>query len=256
MAWMEIHQELVRHHKVKRLARALGVSRPEAVGHLVFLWAWAYDHLPDGKTSDFEDEEIAEEAGWDGDPAVFRSALTACGWVDPDGHLHDWEEYSGRLLGKREANRERARTSRERYAHAAHSEREAYGATEPYPTEPHLTQPNPTTPDPTEPDQERSTTPHAAANGERRKEPRQPAANAGQVPDRWPYFLGQLINDDVRWSKLTIAALRRIADETGEAAVTTALGFAAESHPKVTSSAYAWVQATARNVRQRETAGA
>lgn len=224
MAWMEVHQELVRHRKTKRLARLLEISRPQAVGHMVFLWAWAYDHAPDGCIERFDVEEIAEEAGWEGEPLRFVEALHEASFVDADGTFHDWEEYAGRLLSKREANRERARTARM-----------AYRATLPNPTEPDPTQPNQT--DPTEQNQLLETAPSAASK-----------QNAGQVPDRWPYFLARLYDGDKAWLPVTLPACRRLAAQTSVEAVTTALGFASQNPPKIQSSAMGWLSRTARRV--------
>lgn len=157
MAFIESHQTLARHPKTKAAARLLGVSRPAVVGHLNYLWWWAMDFAEDGDLSSFADEDIAEEALWDGDPHVFVDSLKAAGFIDPDGHIHDWEQYAGRLVAKRKANRERMRLAR------------AHQAGEPNPaqrndvqrtcnaragaTVPNRTVQNPTTPPPTPPEQ-------------------------------------------------------------------------------------------------------
>lgn len=107
MAWIESHQSLGGHLKLRRLARTLRVHGAQAIGHLHYLWWWALDGAPTGDLSGLTHEEIAELAEWPGDPDAFVAALKACGWLDPNGHLHDWEEYGGRLTRKREANRER-----------------------------------------------------------------------------------------------------------------------------------------------------
>lgn len=117
MAWIELHQELPGHHKTRRLARGLGISRAQAVGHLACLWMWALDHAgDDGDLSRFADDDLAEEAGWPGEPGEFMSALREAGFVD-GSVIHDWPDYAGRLIAQRQANRDRARTSRARHAH-------------------------------------------------------------------------------------------------------------------------------------------
>lgn len=117
MAWIESHQSLANHRKLMRLCAQLGVSRPQAIGHLHLLWWWALDNVgPDGDLGDITDEELAMAAQWDGDPHEFADALTRSGFVDvhEDGSrwLHDWWDYAGKLLDKRARDRERMRQAR------------------------------------------------------------------------------------------------------------------------------------------------
>lgn len=98
MAWIESHQSLGGHLKLRRLARILRIHRAQAIGHLHLLWWWALDGAPTGDLSGLTPEEIAELAEWPGDANAFVSALKACGWIDPDGRLHDWADYTGRLI--------------------------------------------------------------------------------------------------------------------------------------------------------------
>lgn len=74
--------------------------------------------------------------------------------------------------------------------------------------------------------------------------------NPGQVPDRWPYFLGKLVAEDRRWLKVSIGALQRIAKETSRDAVTSALSFAAESTPNIESTPYGWLRSTAHSIHE------
>lgn len=117
MAWIELHQGLAQHHKMRRLKRSLGVGIAQAVGHVALFWTWALDATPDGDLSSFESVDIAEQAEWEGDPVAFVEALVAAGLVDrEDGRLviHDWMEYAGRLVEKRRTDAERKRMSRGR----------------------------------------------------------------------------------------------------------------------------------------------
>ena len=121
MAWIELHQALWTHRKTFALAADLGVDETTAGGHLARFWSWALDNLPDGR-ADVPDQVIAFGAGWKGDPEVFVQALIAAGWMDATNEgraIHDWAEYAGRLIEKRAANAQRARTSRERSARVA-----------------------------------------------------------------------------------------------------------------------------------------
>lgn len=97
MAWIEAHQELARHPKVRTVARTLGVPRPQVIGHLLCLWWWTLDVAPDGHL-ECHPADLAEEAQWDGDPDQFIDALvdarllhrTDSGW-----EINDWDRYAG-----------------------------------------------------------------------------------------------------------------------------------------------------------------
>ena len=116
MAWIEAHQELPRHPKTKRFARMLKISIPQAVGHLFMFWWWALDYAENGDLSRYDADDLADAANWDGDPQEFLTAMIECGpggsygfiEKNDDGmFVHDWEIYSGRLVEKREKNRQR-----------------------------------------------------------------------------------------------------------------------------------------------------
>ena len=132
MPWIESHQSLRGHPKVRRAAGALGVSVPVVVGHLHHLWWWALDHAEDGDLSRFDSTDIAIGADWAGDPDKFVAALTDCGpggtagflelgglVGDPSNQvravhtrLHDWWDYAGKLIARRIADRARSRAKR------------------------------------------------------------------------------------------------------------------------------------------------
>lgn len=166
MAWIESHQELGQHPKTKKAARLLGVSRPAIVGHLHYLWWWALSYAHDGDLSGFEAADIADAALWDGDPDALINALIACalpgeaGFLErtEDGRLliHDWREYTGRLVDQREKAKARTKAWREQKAadrpvsipnadatplkeDVTHNERIRYASTVPNPTVPYQT---------------------------------------------------------------------------------------------------------------------
>jgi hypothetical protein len=122
MAWIESHQELANHPKTKRLARALGISRVQVIGHLHMLWWWALDYAQDGNLNGYSNEDLADAAMWEGDPDQFVAALIGCGInngagfleIDSDNNLllHDWYEYAGKLIERRKANAQRMREKR------------------------------------------------------------------------------------------------------------------------------------------------
>lgn len=82
------------HRKRKRLRLALG---PGATDHLLDLWITTALNRPSGVLTGMDETDIALDAGWEGDPAVFVKALLDCGFLerDEDGtfRLHDWEEH-------------------------------------------------------------------------------------------------------------------------------------------------------------------
>lgn len=121
MAWIESHQGLARHPKLLRLAQRLKVNPAQAIGHLHLLWWWALDYAPDGDVSAFSADEVASAAGWTRETEPFLAALRECRWLDPDGSIHDWQDYGGRYQAvqerierQREQTRERVRRHRAR----------------------------------------------------------------------------------------------------------------------------------------------
>lgn len=123
MAWIESHDDLRDHPKLRRLCRALEINRAQAIGHLHLLWWWTMKYFPDGDLSECAPDEIAEGAGWMSDPVAFVSALVSSGFADPVGEvepgvpppvrLHDWEDYGEKLHRRRQADAERKRERRQ-----------------------------------------------------------------------------------------------------------------------------------------------
>ena len=130
MAWIESHQSLGGHPKLKKLARLLGINRAQAAGHLQFLWWWALDYAQDGDISGYSQEDIAEAADWTGEPEAFVDALTTCGKEGQPGFIehiepgklviHDWYDYAGKLIEQRQVERERSK-ARRKQTNAVHT---------------------------------------------------------------------------------------------------------------------------------------
>ena len=152
MAWIELHQALRDHRKTMDLAAELDIIEPYAMGHLSCLWLWALDNAPDGVLRTCSARIIARASGYPNSADTFVNALEKTGFLerDDDGNLiiHDWMDYAGKLIERREANAERMRTARaikpkERATHVQRTIKARAGATVPNPTEPNPTEPDP-----------------------------------------------------------------------------------------------------------------
>ena len=127
-AWIELHVNLPTHKKTRRLARLLGLSVPQdipqVVGYLCVFWSWSIENASDGALSGFDAQDVADAAGWMGDPDVFLGAMIESGFLDDEDDglfIHDWLDYAGRYLeykervdAQKQKNRERQKRFRER----------------------------------------------------------------------------------------------------------------------------------------------
>lgn len=118
MAWIELHQNMPGHRRTRRVKSILDIDTPTAVGHLCLLWLWALDNAEDGSIGGMLNQEIADVCEYKGDADAFVDALVEAGYLirtDDDLILHDWADYCGRLMDKREQNRLRQQKYRERH---------------------------------------------------------------------------------------------------------------------------------------------
>lgn len=157
MAWIEVHQAVWTHRKTFELAGLLDLDETYAGAHMIRLWTWALDNAPDGSLEGLSDRAIAFGAGWRGNAEEFVTALVQVGWLDEDRCIHDWQEYAGRLIERRQSNTERMRVARAnrvasmtggRATHVQRTTSACAGATVPDRTGPNPT--GPTTPVPSE----------------------------------------------------------------------------------------------------------
>jgi hypothetical protein len=146
LAWIEVHEGLLRHRKTTALAEALDVHRTSAAGHIIGLWLWALGNAPEGDLHPISTRAIAIGADWEGDPDTFMDALITAGFVDPDGKIHDWYAYAGRLIERRAKDAERKRTERVSTGRPTDVQRTVQRTSTP--TVPNPTVPNPTVPNP------------------------------------------------------------------------------------------------------------
>jgi len=160
MAWIEVHQSLASHHKTMALAEALGIKPPQAVGHVVLFWLWALDNAPTGDLTDLSPRMIAAASQWGRRPEIFIEAMIASGFLarasDFTISIHNWQDYTGRLIQRRQADRERMRERRlstEQTPNRSRTVQEpspnSSGTDEERSVAPNSTQPNSTVPNPT-----------------------------------------------------------------------------------------------------------
>lgn len=117
MAWLQVHQTIKDHRKTFDSADALGIEPSHMLGLIVSFWLWALDNAPLGDLEGISNRTIARAAGWpDSDADHFVECIEAAGWLDSDedGHLtiHDWHDYTGKLIDQREAEKQRSRRRR------------------------------------------------------------------------------------------------------------------------------------------------
>lgn len=114
MAWIKSDESLSQHPKVDELAEILELHPAQAIGHLHYLWWWALSYADDGDITKYY-KRIAKAANYEGDNEKFIEALVSAGWLDQIGEtiqIHDWAEYHGALLDRRQNDRERKRKER------------------------------------------------------------------------------------------------------------------------------------------------
>jgi hypothetical protein len=81
---------------------------------LHFLWWRALTYAPSGDLNGFTDSQLARWADWENDPALLVEGLKTAGFVDDRRCLHDWHDYAGRWIERRDANAMRAKAARDR----------------------------------------------------------------------------------------------------------------------------------------------
>lgn len=85
----------VRHPKMNRLMRSLGIPRSSAVGIMEMAWHWVGEYAPSGELTGLEDDlEAAVE--WDGESGKLIIAMADAGFLDSvDGRVfvHDWSDH-------------------------------------------------------------------------------------------------------------------------------------------------------------------
>lgn len=111
-SWLPAYQSIWTHRKTFELAALLGVNETYAAAHVLRLCSWALDNAPDGDLAGLSDRAIAYGAGWHQEVGLFVAALVKSGYLDDDRRIHDWMDYAGKLLVRREKDAERKQKSR------------------------------------------------------------------------------------------------------------------------------------------------
>lgn len=113
MTWIQLHAGAYSNPKITRAARELtGSDVEKMVGHLARLWTWSVDFAESGDLSHLRPVAIANAAGWTESPRRFLNVLLDVGLFDSGPKLHDWDEYSGRLVDRRKQDRARKKAAR------------------------------------------------------------------------------------------------------------------------------------------------
>lgn len=101
MSYINVDTDLIRNRKFKRFKRFLEKDDITAIGYLVLLWSNVLDLAEDGDITKWSKEDIAEYAGFNGEPDRFFKALNTNGFIDIRGDrtlLHDWWDNAGKYL--------------------------------------------------------------------------------------------------------------------------------------------------------------
>lgn len=91
---IRVDSDFPNHRKTKKLIQKLGFSGPT---HLLFLWVAASKTRPKGVLEGMDENDIALDGQWPGDPKEFVEALLSCGYLEKNGDdwycLHGWSEH-------------------------------------------------------------------------------------------------------------------------------------------------------------------
>lgn len=109
------HQSLKNHRKLKRLMKALKVSKPTAMGLLEHFWLAVYEcwAIEDGTLSGWSTDDIAESAAWDGNVENFVTSMVESGFIDTPSPgvyaVHDYLDWCPFYVKKRVKDRQEGR---------------------------------------------------------------------------------------------------------------------------------------------------
>lgn len=133
-AWIEVHDDLPDHRKLRELGRVAKWDTAKAMGHLTMFWLWALRARDQGVMHGDGVQDLADgmrittkkasaivpemtRMGWLEERPAATAEEAAAGGVrlgEKVVTIHDWEDYVGRLLEKRERKRENDRDRQRR----------------------------------------------------------------------------------------------------------------------------------------------
>ncbi len=119
--WIRVHANLADKPIVCRLVESLGVSQHEALGLLVTFWGKVSQHAANGTISTVPDTQLEVWAQWRGKRGRFASFIREY-HTDTDGRVNEWDEYAGKLEGRRAQERQRKQRDRERTSRGRHAD--------------------------------------------------------------------------------------------------------------------------------------
>lgn len=124
MAWVSVHQE-VDGSKLRRLYKAIGCSKFEALGILNFLWFWGMKNADEtGLVSDADLDVLSRYLYGCGEGSTLDmgkvvQALADVGWIDMsvDGfYIHDWDQWQEQWYKLQKTRKRDAERKRREYA--------------------------------------------------------------------------------------------------------------------------------------------
>ena len=102
MAWIKLHGDIWESWKIPTLCATLGISEPQAVGHLVSLWCFTERNAwRDGDLSKWGERGIARAARWAGEPGKLINALKEACFLD-NLKIHNWTQHQAAMIHDRE----------------------------------------------------------------------------------------------------------------------------------------------------------
>ncbi|WP_179135823.1 DnaD domain protein [Paenibacillus sp. 32352] len=156
------------------------------------------DYAQDGDITKYDPEDIADAAMWNDDAHTFIDALCFAGFIDRfEGRtvIHDWYDYAGKLIEKRESDAKRKRESRrQKDSKGMSAGRPPDGAG----TVPNLTEPNQTVPyhtedEPYTPEQHLAEIERFEALGQMQEQELASSSSAETVMDIHRKFFGTMV---------------------------------------------------------------
>jgi len=105
--WIRVDANIGGKDVVWKAAEFLGISAPQAVGHLVMFWGAVALHT-DGAVAEKFDSQLETWAGWTGERGRF-AAFVRDECLDRRGKIKRWDEMQGALEARRKNDRDRKR---------------------------------------------------------------------------------------------------------------------------------------------------